>query len=91
MGKRKTLAERALEYRMKQGTNEFLADVHWRAGYLAGHRANRISAAERRVVEAAVAYCTATTSETHRAADMALGVAVAMLQDKQRAKGGGNG
>lgn len=51
------------------------------------HRANRISAAERRVVEAALATWPQPTKKNY----LALGAALKRLVDLQRAKGGANG
>lgn len=87
MGKRKTIAEMALAYRRTQRESEFLSDMHWRAGYLAGARSTRLSAAQRRVVEAAVKWRKAKVRDLTPPA-LALTNAVDDLEKLERAKGG---
>lgn len=100
MGKRKSVREKALSYaRVFPKEMQHLA----RLAYESGHRANRISAAERRVVEAAIEYVTkiraieiGETNIDMRIAEVgrrkrlwdALENAALNLQ---RTKGGGNG
>lgn len=79
MGKRKTLAARARAYGDRAVVRDFSS---FSAAWLAGHRANRISAAERRVVEAA---------ENWDMRKPGLGALRDAIEALQRAKGGANG
>ena len=92
MRKPKTLKERAGAYSRRlcgEAAGE-LNDARRAcalSGYIAGHRANRISAAQRRVVEAAIALARPGKKTT----GVSIPNLLAAVENLERAKGGRNG
>lgn len=92
MGKRKTLEQRAIVFAKQYGdgltfeAREVLRRG-LREGFRKGHRANRISAAERRVVEAALL----AAKHCRKYGTVPLDELMAAVEKLERAKGGANG
>jgi len=84
MPKAKTLREQAEEYANRVGGRDPNIRDCLSMGYLAGHRANRLTKAQRAVVEAAKAYAKETDRQLKFLAGADLERAVSALE---RAKG----